>query len=99
MYLTSPHHSFLTSGPTSAAGLVILSKPVSNGTGNPYNVIYGAHPDDMLSVVHYCDDPRNTTWPLSAVLAPLTTLTLPCVLPRSLLELIVLHPSHDLYKY
>ena len=47
-------------------------KAHSNVTGNPYNVIYDAHPDDILSVVHYLDDPNNTVWPLSTISAPLT---------------------------
>ena len=44
----------------------------SNVTGNPYNVIYDAHHDDILAVVHYLDDPANIAWPLSSVPAPLT---------------------------
>ena len=44
----------------------------SNVTGNPYNVIYDAHHDDILAVVHYLDNPANIAWPLSSVPAPLT---------------------------
>ena len=47
-------------------------KAHSNVTGNRYNVIFDAHPDDILNVVHYLDDPNNAIWPLSSVSAPVT---------------------------
>ena len=47
-------------------------KAHSNVTGNPYNVIYDAHEDDILGVIHYLDDSENAIWPLSTIAAPLT---------------------------
>jgi len=63
-------------------------KAHSNVTGNPYNVIYDAHPDDILGVVHYLDDPQSTVWPLSTVSAPLT-------IPETALCIAALAPRID----
>lgn len=48
-------------------------KAHSNVTGNPYNVIYDGHPDDILEVVHFLDSPHSAIWPLSSCPAPTTT--------------------------
>ena len=47
-------------------------KAHSNVTGNRYNVVFDAHQDDIINVVHYLDDPNNAIWPLSSTSAPVT---------------------------
>ena len=47
-------------------------KAHSNVTGNPYNVIFDAHEDDILSVIHYIDQPNSSNWPLSTCPSPVT---------------------------
>ena len=46
-------------------------KAHSNVTGNPYNIIFDAHSDDIL-IVHFLDEPNNIEWPLHNCQAPIT---------------------------